>query len=138
MQLFRSNSKLMLNSFSKKFEHVFMDELKRRHGTKKTCANTVYQDVIRERHHVHMNATSWTTLTDFVIYLGKSGKCKVEETERGWYLSYLERNPVILKRRENYERKNNNERIAEKRIIKNMQEKREEEIKLMKKNKLEI
>ena len=28
-----------------------------------------------------MNATKWVTLTGFIQYLGKSGKCTVDETE---------------------------------------------------------
>jgi DNA/RNA-binding protein KIN17 len=33
-----------------------------------------------------MNATRWHTLTDFVAHLGRTGKCRVDETEEGWFL----------------------------------------------------
>jgi DNA/RNA-binding protein KIN17 len=46
-------------------------------------ANRVYQDYISERHHLHMNSTQWETLTDFVKWLGRDGKCVVDETEKG-------------------------------------------------------
>ena len=36
------------------------------------------------RVHQHMNSTKWQTLTDFVQYLGKTGKCVVAETDRGF------------------------------------------------------
>jgi hypothetical protein len=30
----------------------------------------------------------WLTLTDFVKYLGREGFCKVDQTEKGWFLVY--------------------------------------------------
>lgn len=30
-----------------------------------------------------MNSTVWHTLTTFVLYLGESGKCKIDENEKG-------------------------------------------------------
>jgi Domain of Kin17 curved DNA-binding protein len=33
--------------------------------------------------------TRWATLSDFVKYLGKKGKCIVDETEQGWYLTCM-------------------------------------------------
>jgi DNA/RNA-binding protein KIN17 len=65
----------------------FIDTLRMRHSTCKVSANVVYQEVIHDRSHVHMNATIWATLTNW-----KTGQCVVEETERGWYLTYIERN----------------------------------------------
>lgn len=52
-------------------------------GTKRVRANEVYQEYIRDKMHTHMNSTKWHTLTNFVIYLGKSGKCHVDQTEKG-------------------------------------------------------
>lgn len=63
-------------------------------------ANFVYQEVIQDKVHIHMNATKWATLTDFVQYLGKHGTCVVEETERGWYVTYVERDATMLSRQE--------------------------------------
>ena len=52
----------------------FMELLSHRFGTKRVLANTVYQEYIANRHHVHMNSTQWPTLTDFVKWLGRNGK----------------------------------------------------------------
>lgn len=49
----------------------------------------VYNEFIADRNHVHMNSTIWLTLTDFVKYLGREGKCKVEETEKGWFITLI-------------------------------------------------
>ncbi len=37
-----------------------------------------------------MNSTKWLTLTDFVKYLGREGKCKVEETPKGWFITLIQ------------------------------------------------
>jgi hypothetical protein len=34
-----------------------------------------------------MNSTKWYTLSEFVKYLGRSGQAKVEETEKGWFIT---------------------------------------------------
>jgi hypothetical protein len=43
-----------------------------------------------------MNATIWPTLADFVKYLGRTGACRIAETERGWTVAYIERDPETL------------------------------------------
>ena len=45
-----------------------------------------------------MNSTMWTSLTAFCLYLGKEGKAVVDETERGWYIQYIDRDPKVLAR----------------------------------------
>lgn len=43
-----------------------------------------------------MNATRWETLTEFVKWLGREGKCVVDETEKGWFVSYIDRDPEAI------------------------------------------
>jgi DNA/RNA-binding protein KIN17 len=131
MKIFCSNSKGMLDSFSSEFEQSYLETLYRRHRTKMMNANNVYQELIQDKEHVHMNATKWTTLTDFVQYLGKTGKCIVEETERGWYVTYIERDPTILAQKENYQRRVDAEKREEEKLAKRMELQRVEAAKLM-------
>eukprot|EP00581_Thalassiosira_minuscula_P012766 CAMPEP_0183715360 /NCGR_PEP_ID=MMETSP0737-20130205/9613_1 /TAXON_ID=385413 /ORGANISM="Thalassiosira miniscula, Strain CCMP1093" /LENGTH=439 /DNA_ID=CAMNT_0025944451 /DNA_START=50 /DNA_END=1372 /DNA_ORIENTATION=+ len=105
MKIFRENAGGMMDSFSKEFEVSYLETLRRRHGTQRMNANNVYQEVIQDKHHVHMNSTKWATLTDFVQYLGKKGVVIVEETERGWYVTYIERDPALLARQEKVRKK---------------------------------
>jgi len=98
--LFAENTGQFLDSFSQEFESDFLTLLKRTHGTKRTFANAVYQEYIKEKEHVHMNATKWVTLTGFIQYLGKSGKCTVDETEKGWYITWIDRDPETIARQE--------------------------------------
>eukprot|EP00563_Minutocellus_polymorphus_P010725 CAMPEP_0181062894 /NCGR_PEP_ID=MMETSP1070-20121207/23327_1 /TAXON_ID=265543 /ORGANISM="Minutocellus polymorphus, Strain NH13" /LENGTH=527 /DNA_ID=CAMNT_0023143005 /DNA_START=208 /DNA_END=1791 /DNA_ORIENTATION=+ len=126
MKIFSENAGEFLDSFSAEFEQSYMDTLRRRHGTKKMNANNVYQEVIQDRDHVHMNSTKWATLTDFVQYIGKTGKCVVEETERGWYVTYIERDPALLARQEAHRRRVESERAEEEKAAKRMERQRVE------------
>jgi DNA/RNA-binding protein KIN17 len=38
-----------------------------------------------------MNSTRWLTLTEFVKFLGREGHCKVEDTPKGWFMTYIDR-----------------------------------------------
>lgn len=94
--LFADNANKYIDEFSKEFEDGYLELLKRQFGTKRVHANRVYQDYISERHHLHMNSTQWETLTDFVKWLGREGKCVVDETEKGWYVQYIDRDPETI------------------------------------------
>ncbi|KAJ1607505.1 kin17-like protein (RNA metabolism proteins) [Cryptosporidium canis] len=90
MELFEQNSKKILNDYSKKFEFAFMKLMKTRYSKVKVLANTVYNDVIHDKDHVHMNSTIWTTLTEFIHYLSDTNKCIIENSDRGWYIQYVD------------------------------------------------
>jgi DNA/RNA-binding protein KIN17 len=113
MKIFSSHAKSFMDQYSKDFEKMFIDTLRMRHTTCKVAANVVYQEVIQDRSHIHMNSTIWATLTDFVKYLGKTGQCIVEETERGWYITYIERNTSKLLAAEQTQRRLDAEQAAE-------------------------
>lgn len=91
--LFADNPTKFLDGYSKEFEQEFMTLLSRQFGTKRVHANQVYMEYIKEKDHLHMNSTTWETLTGFVQYLGKEGKCKVDYTEKGWFMQYIDRGP---------------------------------------------
>lgn len=67
-------------------------------------ANKVYQEYIQERHHLHMNATRWVSLSEFVKHLGREGIAKVEEItdegQFGWYVSWIDNSPAALARQD--------------------------------------
>ncbi|CAN8001187.1 unnamed protein product [Ixodes hexagonus] len=89
-----------LGSFSNEFAQTFLELLKRRFGTKRVHANQVYQEYIADKLHLHMNATRWLTLTSFVKWLGREGHCTVDETEKGWFITYIDRDPETIKKQE--------------------------------------
>ena len=65
---------------------------------------------------MHMNATQWETLTDFVKWLGREGYCLVDETEKGWYVAYVDRDPETIRRQEQLRRKEKFEKDEEERM----------------------
>ena len=98
MRVFAENPNSVLDEFSREFERGYLETLNSLHGTKRVKANTVYQEYIADKHHIHMNATIWTALTGFCMYLGKESKAIVDETEKGWFIQYIDRDPKVLAR----------------------------------------
>jgi DNA/RNA-binding protein KIN17 len=94
MKLFAENQGSYIDAFSEEFEESFMDILSRRFRSTRVWCNVVYQEVVADKGHIHMNSTKWETLTTFVKYLGKGGKCTVEEGitpsgQPGLFLRYI-------------------------------------------------
>jgi len=85
-----------ISDYSKDFQSDFVTLLSRRFSTQRVRANQVYQEYIQDRHHVHMNSTRWVTLTEFVKYLGREGIVRVDETEKGFYISWIDSSPKAL------------------------------------------
>eukprot|EP00753_Platysulcus_tardus_P010346 PLAT2589.1.p1 GENE.PLAT2589.1~~PLAT2589.1.p1 ORF type:complete len:427 (+),score=157.16 PLAT2589.1:58-1338(+) len=96
MKVFSQNSGRVMSEFSKAFESSFLRCLSQRFGLKRVHANIVYNQYIQDKEHIHMTATQWTTLTQFVKHLGKESKCIVDETEKGWFIQYVDRDPKIM------------------------------------------
>ncbi|KAF4316756.1 hypothetical protein BBO99_00007330 [Phytophthora kernoviae] len=94
-----------MSGYSEMFEEAFLENLRRRHGTKRMRAAHVYNEYIADKLHTHMNSTQWETLGSFVQYLGRTGKCVVDETEKGWHLQYIDRDPRAIARQEELEKK---------------------------------
>eukprot|EP01105_Mastigella_eilhardi_P010964 TRINITY_DN2531_c0_g1_i1.p1 TRINITY_DN2531_c0_g1~~TRINITY_DN2531_c0_g1_i1.p1 ORF type:complete len:520 (-),score=147.18 TRINITY_DN2531_c0_g1_i1:143-1507(-) len=105
MMLFGENPGKFVGDYSRQFETAFLGLLRMKYRNKRIKANTVYQEYIQDRQHVHMNSTAWTTLTGFVKYLGRQGRCEVDETPKGWYVKYLDRDPEAIRRQEALQKK---------------------------------
>ncbi|TIA82467.1 hypothetical protein E3P81_01801 [Wallemia ichthyophaga] len=94
------NAGKFISDASQQFQREFVILLSRRHGTNRVAVNTVYQEFIADKHHLHMNATRWVTLTEFTKYLGRAGIVRVDETEQGLYVSWIDNSPQALARQE--------------------------------------
>ncbi|KAG1655166.1 DNA/RNA-binding protein KIN17 [Nymphon striatum] len=103
--LFADSPHKFLGTYSKEFKDSFVNLIKRQYGTKRVFANMVYQEYINDRDHTHMNSTQWETLTDFVKWLGKQGICTVDQTEKGWFMTYIDRDPETIQRQESIAKK---------------------------------
>lgn len=88
-------------SYSRQFMGDFLQLLRTTHGEKRVHANHFYaSQYIVNKSHVHMNATRWKTLTEFITFLGHEGICRVENTEKGWFISWIDNSPEALKKRD--------------------------------------
>ncbi|KAG6003700.1 hypothetical protein E4U21_001808 [Claviceps maximensis] len=97
--------KKFINQFSEDFLRDFLQLLRTGHGEKQVQMNHFYQEYIANKEHIHMNATKWPSLTEFAKYLGKEGICRVEETDKGLHISWIDNSPEALKRQEALRRK---------------------------------
>ncbi|KAG6016975.1 hypothetical protein E4U41_004305 [Claviceps citrina] len=97
--------KKYINQFSDDFLRDFVQLLRTGHGEKQVQMNHFYQEYIANKEHVHMNATRWPSLTEFAKYLGKEGICRVEETDKGIHIAWVDRSPEALRRQEALRRK---------------------------------
>lgn len=98
--LFADNADSYLDQFSLEFKDEYVGLLKRRFNGRRVNANHAYQEYIADRDHVHMNSTQWETLTEFVKWMGREGIVKADETEKGWYVTYIDRDPEAIARAE--------------------------------------
>ncbi|KAF9070134.1 domain of Kin17 curved DNA-binding protein-domain-containing protein [Rhodocollybia butyracea] len=89
-----------ISNFSQEFQSSFVTLLSRRFGTKRVRANQVYQEYIADKQHLHMNSTRWVTLTEFIKHLGRSGIARVDETEKGWFIAWIDNSPKALAKAE--------------------------------------
>ena len=103
--LFADNPKKYMDEFSYEFSKGFLDILRHQYNSKRVLANRVYQEYISERNHLHMNSTRWLSLTTFVQWLGKTGKCEIEDTEKGWFITYIDRDPFTIAQEEKQRKK---------------------------------
>ncbi|CAG8693161.1 23599_t:CDS:2, partial [Cetraspora pellucida] len=115
MDLLKESPSMYMQGYSKQFHDDFIKLLSRRWGTKRVHANLVYQEYISDRHHIHMNGTIWDTLTDFVKHLGREGTCAVDETPKGWFISWIDNSPKALARQEAILKKERAEKDEEER-----------------------
>ncbi|XP_043693641.1 KIN17-like protein [Telopea speciosissima] len=96
MEVFGQNPNRLIDGYSEEFESSFIEHMKRSHRFSRVAATVVYNEYIADRHHIHMNSTQWATLTEFVKHLGRTGQCKVEETPKGWFMTYIDRDSETL------------------------------------------
>lgn len=90
MQLYAQRPGQFRDKFSSEFRTSFVRELGRRHHTNAVKANSFYTEYIADKDHLHMNATKWRSLTEFILDLARDGVVKAEETEKGWYITWID------------------------------------------------
>ncbi|KAI5296264.1 hypothetical protein KEM52_004819 [Ascosphaera acerosa] len=116
MLLVGEDPKKFIKQFSDDFLHDFLQLLRTAHGEKPVHINHFYQEYIANKEHVHMNATRWSSLTEFAKFLGKEGLCRVEEQEeKGLFISWIDNSPEALRRQDALRKKERQDRGDEQR-----------------------
>ncbi|KAI8886114.1 hypothetical protein K501DRAFT_214308 [Backusella circina FSU 941] len=98
MLLVAQNPGRFIHSYSDDFKKDFLGLISRRHGTKRVLANRVYQEYISHKEHIHMNSTNWNSLSEFCKQMGREGILRVDETERGLHITWVDNSPKALAR----------------------------------------
>lgn len=93
-----------------------------RWGTKRVRINQVYQEYISDKAHLHMNATRWLSLTEFCKHLGRTGVAHVDETEKGWFIQWIDNSPKALAKQDASQKKERGDLDDESRQRKLIQE----------------
>ncbi|KAF1943284.1 zinc finger protein-like protein RTS2 [Clathrospora elynae] len=92
--------KKYISNYSKDFQADFVNLLRTAHGEKFISANRFYNEYIRDKEHVHMNATKWSSLLEFTKHLGREGICHVKEDEKdGLMIAWRDSSAAAVTRR---------------------------------------
>lgn len=101
MVIVGENPHRYIANYSRQFMADFLQLLRSTHGEKRVHANHFYaSQYIVNKSHIHMNSTRWKTLTEFITFLGHEGICRVENTDKGWFISWIDNSPEALKKRD--------------------------------------
>ncbi|CAF9914125.1 MAG: hypothetical protein ALECFALPRED_009341 [Alectoria fallacina] len=110
-----------ISDFSNQFQRDFLQLLRTSHVEKAVPMNHFYQNYIANKEHIHMNATRWPSLTEFAKHLGREGLCRVEDTDKGLQIAWIDNSPEALRRQDairKKERQDKGDEEREQKIIK--------------------
>ncbi|KAL5351603.1 hypothetical protein ACLOAV_003463 [Pseudogymnoascus australis] len=100
MLLVGEDPKKFIQDYSNQFQRDFLLLLRTSHGEKQVQMNHFYQEYIANKEHIHMNSTKWPSLTEFAKHLGREGICRVEETDKGIHIAWVDNSPEALRRQD--------------------------------------
>ncbi|CAN9220756.1 unnamed protein product [Alternaria alternata] len=100
LQIVGEDPKKYIQGFSNDFQRDFVNLLRTAHNEKWIGVNKFYNEYIRDKEHVHMNATKWSSLTEFAKHLGREGICHVKEDEKdGLMIAWRDTSVAAVNRR---------------------------------------
>tara|TARA_B110000977_G_scaffold1141_1_gene1623 strand:+ start:42486 stop:43718 length:1233 start_codon:yes stop_codon:yes gene_type:complete len=105
MELFGANQSRFIDGYSEEFLKEFLSLMSISHRNSRVAANVVYNEFISNKEHTHMNSTKWTSLTEFIKYLGREGIAQIDETPKGWFLTYVPEDREEQMRQASHKRK---------------------------------
>ncbi|PQE16644.1 zinc finger RTS2 protein [Rutstroemia sp. NJR-2017a BBW] len=115
MLLVGEDPKKYINDYSNQFQKDFLQLLRTSHGEKQVNLNHFYQEYIANKEHIHMNSTKWPSLTEFAKFLGRESLCRVEETDKGIQVAWIDNSPEALRRQDAIRKKERQDKGDEER-----------------------
>lgn len=105
MRVFAQDSGQFLDEFSRTFEETFVELLKQKFFGRSFPINKIYMEYIKDKHHIHMNATKWSTLSEFAYYLERKGLVQCEAVDKGVMVTLIDRTLQTIERQKQEEKK---------------------------------
>lgn len=75
------NAGQLIDGYSETFEEDFVRLLRITHGEKLIGFNKFYQEYIKDKDHVHLNATRWKSISGLARHLQNNKKCRIVELD---------------------------------------------------------
>src|SRR5579871_4735566 len=110
IQTVSEDTRKAISDYSQQFHNDFIRLLRTSHVEKAVHINQFYQEYIRDKNHIHMNASRWHSLTEYGKYIGREGICRVTENEKGMFIAWIDNSPEALQRRDVVRRKERQDR----------------------------
>ncbi|MCJ1256696.1 hypothetical protein MMC24_004520 [Lignoscripta atroalba] len=115
MLLIGEDPRKHISDYSAQFQRDFLQLLRTSHGEKKININHFYQEYIHNKEHIHMNATRWSSLTEFAKFLGTEGLCRIEDGDKGLEVAWIDNSPEALRRQDAIRKKERQDKGDEER-----------------------
>lgn len=76
---FNEDPEKFINRFSLEMENTFLEMFQTKFGHANfVSVNWAYNEYVKDSHNVHMNATRWANLTEFINYLQENGRIETK------------------------------------------------------------
>mmetsp|Transcript_24045 Transcript_24045/g.42729 ORF Transcript_24045/g.42729 Transcript_24045/m.42729 type:complete len:313 (-) Transcript_24045:166-1104(-) len=92
---FMQNPNQYIDQFSSEFKEEFMRLLSHRWPHSWVLAVKVHHCTLSSRKQVHLNATVWETLTDFVNHIQQEELVEVQQSEEGVLVKWIDHSPRL-------------------------------------------
>lgn len=64
------------------------------------CENVSIKKLSQRKHNIHESTKLWESLSELMRHLGRSGIARVDETEKGRFLAWIDSSPQALVKQE--------------------------------------
>lgn len=88
---YSENPQKYIKAYSDQFLRDFVQMLSFVYKTKTVPINTVYNEFIKDKDHIHLKSTKWSDLESLGKHLQEEGHCTLEHTAAGLSISWIDK-----------------------------------------------